>query len=92
MQLLGKSDVLSFVRIRQLNWIGHVNRMGCKRKASQVFDYNPQGIRPRNRGWNFVKTYINKHKITNSKKRAKAELTGRSPLRRRRFGLVCSAI
>ena len=71
MQLLGNSDVLSFIRIRQLNWIGHVNRMGSKRKVSQLSNNNPQGIRPRNRRWNCVKTYINKHEIRNSKKRTK---------------------
>jgi hypothetical protein len=71
MQLLGSSDVISVVRIKQLNWIGHVNRMGCKRKVGQVFDNNPQGIRQRNRRWNYVKTDTNKRKNTNSKKRAK---------------------
>jgi hypothetical protein len=30
---LENSDVISFVRIKQLNWIGYVNRMGSKRKA-----------------------------------------------------------
>jgi len=44
MQLLGNLDVISFVRIKQLNFIGHVNRMGSKRRVSQVFDINPQGI------------------------------------------------
>jgi len=34
MQLFGDLDMLSFVRIRQLNWIGHVNRMDRKRKVS----------------------------------------------------------
>jgi hypothetical protein len=28
------SDILSFVRISPLNWIGHVNRMDSKRKVS----------------------------------------------------------
>jgi len=31
-QLFGDLDVLSFVRISRLNWIGHVNRMNSKRK------------------------------------------------------------
>ena len=33
--------VLSFVRISQLSWIGHFNRMGSKRSVSQVFNNNP---------------------------------------------------
>jgi hypothetical protein len=35
MQLFGDLDTLSFVRISLLNWIGHVDRMGSKRKVSQ---------------------------------------------------------
>ena len=35
--------MLSFARISQLNWIGHVNKMDSKRKVSQVFNSNPRG-------------------------------------------------
>ena len=63
MQLFGYLDTLSFVRVRRLNWIGHVNRMDSKRKISQVFDNNPQGSRirgrPKNRWWNCVQTDMN---------------------------------
>ena len=44
-QLFGDLDMLSFVRISRLNWIGHVNRMDRKRIVSQVFNSNPQGSR-----------------------------------------------
>jgi len=37
MQLFGDLDILSFVRISQLNWTGHVDRNGNKRKVSQYF-------------------------------------------------------
>jgi hypothetical protein len=47
MQLFGDLDILSFVRITWLNWIGHVNRMDSKRKASQVFHNTSQGNRIR---------------------------------------------
>jgi hypothetical protein len=43
MQVCGDLDIISFVRISQLNWIGHVNRMDSKRKVSQVFNNNRQG-------------------------------------------------
>jgi hypothetical protein len=33
MQLFGDVDIRSCVRISQLNWTGHVNRMDCKRKV-----------------------------------------------------------
>jgi len=43
MQLFGDLDIISFVRISWLNWIGHVNRMNSKRKVSEVFNNKPQG-------------------------------------------------
>jgi hypothetical protein len=67
MQLFGDLDVVSFVRIRLMNWIGHVNRMDRKRKVSQVFNNNLQGSqltgRPKNRWWNCVQKDINRSKI-----------------------------
>ena len=75
MQLFGDTDILSFVRVGRLNWIGHVNRMDSKRKVSQVFNNNPQGSRlrgrPKNR-WNCVQTDISKCKITHWKERSKS--------------------
>ena len=75
MQLFGDLHNLSFVRISQLNWVGHVNRLDSKRKVSLVYENNPQGSRirgqPKNRWWNFVQTYINKYKITNWKEVSK---------------------
>jgi hypothetical protein len=69
MQLLGDLDILLFVIINRLNWIGHVNRMGRKGKVSQVFKNNLQGSRLRERPkkgwWNCVQTNINKYKIKN---------------------------
>ena len=41
--------ILSFVGIRRLNCIGHVNRMDSTRRVSQVFNDNPQGRRQRGR-------------------------------------------
>ena len=59
MQLFGDLvlDILSFVRISRLYWIGHVNGMDSKIKVSQVFKSNAQGRRlreePKNRWWNY---------------------------------------
>jgi hypothetical protein len=47
MQLFGDLDMLSFVRVSRLNWIGHVDTMDSKRKVSPVFYNNPQGSRLR---------------------------------------------
>jgi intein/homing endonuclease len=57
-QLFGDLDILSFVKISRMKWIGHVNRMDSKRKVSQLFNNKPQGHqlrgRPKNRWWNCV--------------------------------------
>jgi hypothetical protein len=47
MQLFGDLEILSFVRISHLNWVGHVNRKNSKRKVSKVYDNNPQGSQTR---------------------------------------------
>jgi hypothetical protein len=43
MKLFGDLDILSFIRISQLNWIGCVDRMNSTTKVIQVFNNNPQG-------------------------------------------------
>ena len=47
MQLFRDLDIQSFVRIRGLNWSGHVNRMKSKKEGSQVLNSNPGGGRLR---------------------------------------------
>jgi hypothetical protein len=49
MQLYGDLDIISFIRINKLRWIGHVNRMDNKRFVYQVFADQSQGSRPRGR-------------------------------------------
>jgi hypothetical protein len=70
--------------------------MDNKGEIGQVFNNNPQGGRQRgrskNRCWNCVQTEINKFTIKKMENRLKTDLTGRSPLRRRRSALECSAI
>jgi hypothetical protein len=78
MQLFGDSDILSFVRISRVNWIGHVNIMNNKKKRIQVFNNNPQGSRlrgrPKARWWNYVQTDINKCKRKNLKQNELGEV------------------
>jgi hypothetical protein len=45
LQLFGDFDILSFVRIIQLNWIGKIDRMDSNTEVSQVFNNNPTGSR-----------------------------------------------
>ena len=45
LQLFGDGDIISYVRIRRLHWIGHVSRMDIKGKVSQVFNNNRWRVR-----------------------------------------------
>jgi hypothetical protein len=96
MQLFGDIVILSLVRRSRLNWIGRVNRMDSKRKyvknfptifreVDQVDDQKAGG------GTVYKRSLINA-KLKTGKIRQETELTGRSPLRRRKSALDCSAI
>jgi hypothetical protein len=61
MLLCGDVDILSFVIISRLNWIGHVNRMDSKRKVRYLTGKSTKR-RTKNR-WNCVQTDINKCKV-----------------------------
>jgi hypothetical protein len=37
MQLYGDLDIVSFIRINRLRWIGYANRMDNKRMVYQIF-------------------------------------------------------
>jgi len=93
--MFGDSDILSFARISQLNWIGHINRMDSKREVSQVFN-NPQ-VKATKRmtkknscGIVYRQTLINA-KLQTGKRGQKTELTGRSLLRRQMSAVHCNA-
>ncbi len=62
MQLCGGVDILSFVRISRLNWIGCVNGMDSKRKVRYLTG-KPTVRTTKNRWWNCVQTDINKCKV-----------------------------
>jgi len=68
MQLFGDLDILSFVRLGRLNWIGDFNRMESKRKVSPFLNNHPQRTSTegttKNRWWKFDK-HTNKCKIKN---------------------------
>jgi len=87
---------ISFCQITLLNWIGNVNRMGNKRKVSQVFNHNPQGSWLRewskSGGRTVYKQILINAKLKAEKRGQQRELTWRSPLRRWRCALDCSAI
>jgi hypothetical protein len=95
MQLFGDLDILSFVSISRLNWIGQINRKDSNRKVSQVFNNNPQGIRLRGRQktrwWNCIQTDINSRKIKNWNGRSKNRADWEKSIKqvKVRIGLYC---
>jgi hypothetical protein len=74
MQLYGNLDIVSFIRINRLRWIGHVGRMDDKRMVYQDFANQPEGSRPRGRPkyrwWDCVHGDIRKCKIRNLEQRS----------------------
>jgi hypothetical protein len=42
-------DVLSTVGKSRLNWIGHISKMNCTKKISDIFNNNQQGSRLKRR-------------------------------------------
>jgi len=93
MQQFEDLDIPSFVSVSRLNCFGHVNRMDSERKVSQVFKNNVKGSQLRgqtkNRRWNRVQRDA---KLQIGKRGKKVDLTGRSPLGRRRSALDCIVI
>jgi hypothetical protein len=75
MQLYGDLNIVSFIRINRLRWIGHVNTMDNKRMVYQAFANQPQGSRPRgrpkSRWWDCVYGDVKKCKIRNWEQRSK---------------------
>jgi hypothetical protein len=53
MNLYEDVDIVSFIRLSRLRWIGHVSRMDKERKVYKIFCNQPQGTqvkgRPKNR-------------------------------------------
>jgi len=51
-------DIISHIRVRRLNWIGHIDRMDATRKFNKIFSSRPESVRkigrPRPRWWECV--------------------------------------
>ena len=47
-----KNSVLDYVRYKQLNWYGHVQRMDHERLPRRILEWCPTGRRRKGRPWN----------------------------------------
>jgi len=95
MQLCGDSDIISFVRISRLIWIGHDNRTDSNRKERQVFNNNPQRSlitgRPKTNGVTEYKQKLIDVKLKNRKERSKKSAHWEKSIRGRSSASECSA-
>lgn len=69
MKIYNDLDIVAYIKVNRLRWIGHVSRMEKTRKAYQVCYSRPEGKRtrgrPRNRWWDSVQSDIKQSKIKN---------------------------
>ena len=68
-------DIISFIRLSKLTWIGHVNGMDQERKVYNIFYNQPQGIqirgRPKNQWMDCVLPDLKECKIRNWKEQSR---------------------
>ena len=95
MNLYEDVDIISFIKLSRLRWIGHVNRMDKERKVYNIFYNQPQGTRvrgrPKNRWMDCVLSDIENTKLGTGRSSEGIEGYGGGPLWRRRPALGCSA-
>ena len=95
MNLYEDLDIISFIRIIRLRWIGHVNRMDKERKVYNIFYNQIQGTRVRGRPKNLwmdcVLSDIKNAKLQTGRSSQRIEEYWGGPLWRQRSALGCSA-
>ena len=62
-------DIVTFIIVRRLNWVDHINPIDDTRKVKQIFNSETEGVRtrgrPRTRWWEYGWRDIKKGRITN---------------------------
>jgi hypothetical protein len=48
-ELMGNADIVRFIKIRRITWLGHVMRMDDKRTPKKILEWKPTGTRTRGR-------------------------------------------
>jgi len=48
-ELIGNADIVRFIKIRRIAWLGHVMRMADKRTPNRILQWKPIGTRTRGR-------------------------------------------
>jgi hypothetical protein len=48
-ELIGNADIVRFIKIRRMAWLGHVMRMADKRTPKRILQWKPVGTRTRGR-------------------------------------------
>jgi len=88
-KLIEGEDIVRFIKVQRIKWLGHIQRMDQARPARKLLDWKPMGIRqvgiPRQRWQEDVMEDLKKLKVKNWEEIAKDRRTGRDWLRRRKL-------
>jgi hypothetical protein len=80
-KLIEGADIVRFIKVQRIKWLGHIQRMDQARQTWNVLDWKPMGTRPvgrpRQRWQEDVKEDLKKLKVKNWKETAKDRRTWR---------------
>jgi len=69
--LMEGADIVRFIKVQRIKWLGHIQRMDQARPAWKLLDWKPMGIRPvgrpRQRWQEYVMEDLQKLKVKNWK-------------------------
>ena len=75
------TDIVIFIKVQRIKWLGHIHRMDRARPTGKLLDWRRMGTRPvgrpRQRWQEDVMEYLKKLKVTNWKETAKDRRTWR---------------
>jgi hypothetical protein len=80
-KLIEGADIVRFIKVQRIKWLGHIQRMDQARPTGKLFDWKPMGTRlarrPRQRWQEDVMEDLKKLKVKNWKETATDRRTWR---------------
>jgi hypothetical protein len=75
------ADIVRFIKVQRIKWLGHIQRMDRARPAGKLLDLKPMGTRPvgrpRQRWQEDIMEDLKKQKVKNWKETAKDRRTSK---------------
>jgi len=82
-------DIVILIRMRRLNWIGHINRTDDTRTVEHMFSNQPESVRrtgrQSSRWWSVFGQILRRGELRIGEKYVGIGKNGRRPSKRRRF-------